>query len=59
MKAITVFLGASHGNDPAYSECAREVGRSLAQRGITLVYGGGRVGLWVNSQMQRWQQVAR
>lgn len=45
MKAITVFLGASHGNDPAYSECAREVGRSLAQRGITLVYGGGRVGL--------------
>jgi uncharacterized protein (TIGR00730 family) len=33
------------GNRPAYREAAAAVGQQLAQRGLTLVYGGGNVGL--------------
>lgn len=45
LKAVCVFCGSSPGNDPAYAESARMLGRTLAERGITLVYGGGHVGL--------------
>lgn len=43
--AVAVFCGSSPGTDPAYAEAARLVGRTLAEQGTTLVYGGGRVGL--------------
>jgi uncharacterized protein (TIGR00730 family) len=42
---VCVFCGASAGVDRSYLAAAREVGAGLAQRGIGLVYGGGRVGL--------------
>src|SRR3954463_10894881 len=45
MERLCVFCGSSPGHDPAYAAAAAEVGRVLAQRGIGLVYGGGRVGL--------------
>ena len=45
MNAVCVFCGSSPGNDPAYAEAARTLGITLAERGITLVFGGGRVGL--------------
>ncbi|MBL8272142.1 TIGR00730 family Rossman fold protein [Steroidobacter sp.] len=45
MRAICVFCGSSSGNRPDYVEVARAVGRSIARRGLTLVYGGGKVGL--------------
>jgi len=45
MLHIAVFCGASTGHDPVYMETARIVGRTLAQRGIGVVYGGGHVGL--------------
>jgi uncharacterized protein (TIGR00730 family) len=45
LKAVCVFCGSSSGNDPAYAEAARTLGITLAERGITLVYGGGHVGL--------------
>jgi uncharacterized protein (TIGR00730 family) len=45
MQRICVFCGSSPGARPAYAEAARAVGRTLAERGIGLVYGGGRVGL--------------
>jgi uncharacterized protein (TIGR00730 family) len=45
MKKICVYCGSSPGKNPDYLEAARSVGRELAQRGITLVYGGGRSGL--------------
>jgi uncharacterized protein (TIGR00730 family) len=45
MNSICVFCGSSLGNDPAYAEAARRLGRTLADRGTTLVYGGGHVGL--------------
>ena len=33
------------GADPAYAEAAAAVGRTLAERGIGTIYGGGRLGL--------------
>src|SRR5689334_16606084 len=42
---ICVFCGSSAGNNHVYADAARETGRTLARRGIALVYGGGRVGL--------------
>ena len=40
-----MFCGSSAGRRPAYAAAARSVGEVLAQRRITLVYGGGNVGL--------------
>ena len=45
MRSICVFCGASSGHDPRYAAAATAVGERLAQRGIRLVYGGGRLGL--------------
>ena len=45
MKSIAIFCGSALGNNPAYLQVAEKVGRHLAARGITLVYGGGRSGL--------------
>lgn len=42
---LCVFCGSSRGARPDYADALREVGRLLAGRGITLVYGGGKVGL--------------
>src|SRR6476469_6786826 len=42
---ICVFCGASPGNEARYVDAARAVGEGLAERGIGVVYGGGRVGL--------------
>lgn len=45
MKAVCVYCGSRMGVRPAYAEAARQLGATLAARGITLVYGGGNVGL--------------
>ena len=45
LRSICVFCGASPGANPIYAEAAAELGRSLAKAGVTLVYGGGEVGL--------------
>ncbi len=45
MRSLCVFCGSRTGIEPAYSEAAGALGRALAAEGITLVYGGGRVGL--------------
>src|SRR4030095_7367899 len=45
MKRLCVFCGSSPGHDPGYATSAAQLGRVLAERGIGLVYGGGRVGL--------------
>ena len=45
MKRVAVYCGSATPENPAYIECARHVGRTLAQRGIGVVYGGGRLGL--------------
>jgi uncharacterized protein (TIGR00730 family) len=43
--SICVFCGSATGSEPHFGNTAREVGAVLARRGLTLVYGGGRVGL--------------
>lgn len=45
MERICVFCGARSGASRIYEEGARRLGRALAEAGVTLVYGGGRVGL--------------
>jgi len=45
LKSICVFCGSKSGNDPQYQQSAIELGRLMAQRKMTLVYGGGSVGL--------------
>jgi uncharacterized protein (TIGR00730 family) len=45
MKRICVFCGSNKGTDPRYVAAAHAVGRTLARRGLALVYGGGSVGL--------------
>jgi uncharacterized protein (TIGR00730 family) len=45
MKNICIYCGSATGTRPEYAEAARRVGRILADRGVGLVYGGGRVGL--------------
>ncbi|WP_181306628.1 TIGR00730 family Rossman fold protein [Rufibacter sp. XAAS-G3-1] len=45
MKSIAIFCGASSGHNPVYREAAQALGTLFAQKGIRLVYGGGKVGL--------------
>ncbi len=44
-RRLAVFCGSSDGVSDAYRGAARRFGAALAERGIDLVYGGGRVGL--------------
>ena len=45
MKRIAVYCGSASPADTRYVALAAEVGRQLAERGIGVVYGGGRLGL--------------
>ncbi len=45
MKRIAVYCGSATPEDPRYIQLAREVGRTLAEQGIGVVYGGGKLGL--------------
>jgi uncharacterized protein (TIGR00730 family) len=45
MERVCVFCGSSVGADPAFLEAARDLGAALAGKGLTLVYGGAKVGL--------------
>lgn len=45
MQRVCVYCGSSPGDRPVYTEAARVLGHAIAARGLTLVYGGGHVGL--------------
>ena len=45
LKSLCVFCGSSVGADPAHREAAGILGRTMAEQGIRLVYGGGHVGI--------------
>lgn len=45
MRKLCVFCGSRPGVGERYIAMAREVGRLIAERGVEIVYGGGRVGL--------------
>jgi uncharacterized protein (TIGR00730 family) len=45
MNTVCVFCGSSTGNNSKYSAAAKHLGQLLAERKLTLVYGGGNIGL--------------
>ena len=45
LQSIAVYCGARSGHEPIYEQEAYTLGTRLADRSITLVYGGGNVGL--------------
>ncbi|GIN22264.1 hypothetical protein J1TS3_33980 [Siminovitchia fordii] len=45
MKKIAIFCGSSNGASSVYIENAKKIGKELARRNITLVYGGASVGV--------------
>ena len=45
MNSICVYCGSAPGADPAFLDEAVQAGTLIARQGLTLVYGGGRVGL--------------
>jgi uncharacterized protein (TIGR00730 family) len=45
LSSICVYCGSSEGREPLFVEAAEALGRAMAERSISLVYGGGNVGL--------------
>jgi uncharacterized protein (TIGR00730 family) len=45
VKRLCVFCGANSGHDPRYAQAAAALGRSIAQAGLGVVYGGASIGL--------------
>jgi uncharacterized protein (TIGR00730 family) len=45
VRSICVFCGSRPGSDPAFGDAAAALGAAIASRGITLIYGGAKVGL--------------
>ncbi|UTW63351.1 TIGR00730 family Rossman fold protein [bacterium SCSIO 12741] len=45
ISSVCVFCASGEGNNPIYKKSAREAGKAIAQRGMELIYGGGKVGL--------------
>ena len=45
LQSVAVYMGSSRGNRPVYAQAARTLGGALADAQLTLVYGGGSVGL--------------
>ena len=45
IKRLAVYCGSAPGADPAFAQAARELSLLMVERGIDLVYGGGRLGL--------------
>ncbi|WP_394692640.1 TIGR00730 family Rossman fold protein [Hyphobacterium sp.] len=43
--SICVYCGSNAGTNPEYTAAAKAMGEAIAARGLTLVYGGGKVGL--------------
>jgi len=44
IRSMCVFCGSSSGSSPLYGAVAEDLGRQIARRGLTLIYGGGNVG---------------
>lgn len=45
IKNVCVYCGSGPGTDPLFMESATALGKSLAENGVGLVYGGGSIGL--------------
>jgi len=45
VKRVAVYCGSASGSDPAFLAEAKQLGRFIAEAGLSLVYGGASVGL--------------
>lgn len=45
LRRICVYCGSGVGGHDGYADAARALGRALAERGMGLVFGGGRIGM--------------
>jgi uncharacterized protein (TIGR00730 family) len=45
MKHLCIFCGSSKGNDPVYEKTAEELAKIIVDEGLTMVYGGGSIGI--------------
>jgi uncharacterized protein (TIGR00730 family) len=45
MKHLCIFCGSSKGNDPVYEKTAEELAEIIVDEGLTMVYGGGSIGI--------------
>ena len=45
INSLAVFCGSKNGNNPVYIKHAKELGKLLAKKNITLIYGGGSTGI--------------
>lgn len=45
LESLCLFCGSNRGGRPEYAEAARQLGAALAEQGLTLVYGAGKIGL--------------
>jgi len=43
--SVCVYCGSSKGSSPVYADAAKSLGRALVKQNLSLVYGGGHVGL--------------
>ncbi|MEI6948507.1 TIGR00730 family Rossman fold protein [Paraflavisolibacter sp. H34] len=55
IQSLAIFCGSKFGKHEVYCQHARELGRLLAEKGVTLIFGGGKNGLMgcaANSSME-------
>ena len=45
IRTVCVYCGSGPGADPAYAEAAAVLGKTMADAGLRLIYGGGSLGL--------------
>lgn len=45
LRSVCVYCGSGTGNNPSYAQTAHALGAILAENDLTLVFGGGKVGL--------------
>ena len=45
LNSVCVYCGSAEGTNPRFADAADELGRAIADAGLTLVYGGGSLGL--------------
>jgi uncharacterized protein (TIGR00730 family) len=45
IQSLAVFCGSKSGDDPLFCEHAKQLGSLLAEKNITLIYGGGNKGV--------------
>ncbi len=60
IRSLAVFCGSQNGSNPLYVQQAEQLGRLMAEKNITLIYGGGNVGIMgtiANAVMERGGKV--